>query len=555
MMTNIAIIKTKELINSVISHCRLVFCISAITASLHIHDLTNNPLAIIPLGKAQLKTGYIRIIHPIDLIQIGNTIKKVNSEVENNRISNPLYDLTQIKNSKLSETFMKLKPYARKITKRWDQVGQVWKWIAGSPDAEDLRIINSTMNSLINNNNKQIMVNQAISKRIQEITNITNEVLNMEKERMKNHSIEINQLLILSNLDSLQNQIETLEEAILMAKHGIPSSKLLSIKDFRVIASFLQNHDVHIRSFEELLSQSTAQVMLNETHIAYMLKVPQLSLRQYEYNFIDSIIKNEKRILINQNYIIRNETHIYELAQPCQFHNRDYICDGIHLISPSKCIDALVKGQHSNCTFEKVYSNGLTKRISDSVILINDAIVDISSNCSETHQQLNGSFLIQFEDCKISINGEPYMNFEATIPSRSYYPTTGLKVQEMSIIDTPPAEYLQNLTLEHRDHLDTLKLETNSLQWKINIFGSISSTILITGIAFGIYLFISRRASNLNITLPPIKFRKDEKDPDGTTNIPLEIIREDPDELPPERKREIEEFLNTPSPYRAVHQL
>lgn len=529
---------------------------STATCTLHIHDLTNNPLAIIPIGKAQLKTGHVRIIHPIDLIQIGNTIRKVNNDIKLNTISNPLYELTQIKSSKLAETFMKLKPYVKRISKRWDQLGQAWKWIAGSPDAEDLRMINVTLNSLITNNNKQIMINQAISKRIQEITNITNEVLSMEKERMKNHSIEINQLLVLSNLDSLQSQVETLEEAILMAKHGIPSSKLLSIKDFRVIAAFLEEHDVYIKSFEELLSQSTAQVMLNETHIAYMLKVPQLSPRQYEYNYIDSIIKNDKRILINQNYVIRNESHLFELTQPCQLHNRNYVCDSINLYNPSKCIDALVRGQHSNCTFEKVYSNGLIKRINDGVILINDAIVEVSSNCSETHQQLNGSFLIQFEDCKVFINGELYTNYEVNLPKRPYYPTTGLKVHELSIIDSPPTEYLQNLTLEHRDHLDTLRLENNSLHWKLNIFGSLSSTLIIILFAIGLYIYLSTRPAKIKIQIPPIKFTRDQKKPDeGNVNIPLEVIREDPNELSSERKREIEEFLNTPSPYRPIHQL
>lgn len=126
------------------------------------------------------------------------------------------------------------------------------------------------MNSLILQNNRQIFINQAIDKRIQEITDITNQVLKIENERTKNHSIEINQLIVLSNLDSLQNQVETLEEAILMAKHGIPSSKLLSMRDFNRIAAFLQTHDVQITSFEELLSQSKAQVNHRTTFQLYI---------------------------------------------------------------------------------------------------------------------------------------------------------------------------------------------------------------------------------------------------------------------------------------------
>ncbi|XP_055641503.1 uncharacterized protein LOC129778561 [Toxorhynchites rutilus septentrionalis] len=170
----------------------------------------------------------------------------------------------QIKNYKLYETFLKLKPFIKR-QKRWDTIGTVWKWVAGNPDADDLRIINATLNSLITQNNKQVMINQAISNRIQEVTDLANQMLLMEKQKAKNHSIEINHLMILSNLDSLQDQIETLEEAILMAKHGIPSSKLLSMRDFNTIATFLGDHDIFVTSFEELLSQSTAQDALYES--------------------------------------------------------------------------------------------------------------------------------------------------------------------------------------------------------------------------------------------------------------------------------------------------
>ncbi|XP_055598763.1 uncharacterized protein LOC129748251 [Uranotaenia lowii] len=325
-------------------------------------------------------------------------------------------------------------------------------------------MVNSSINSLVEQNNRQVLINEAIDKRIQEITDITNQVLKIENEREKNHSIEINQLIILSNLDSLQNQVETLEEAILMAKHGIPSSKLLSMRDFAKISTFLQSHDVHINSFEELLSQSKAQVLLNKTHIIYMLKIPQMSKNVFEYDYIDSIIKNTKRIKINNNYIIRNLSHVYELTEPCEDRDDFYLCDDAKLDHANECIYKLATGKHSNCTFEKVYSEGLVKRINEDTILINNAIAEVSSNCTESSQVLTGSFIIQFGQCNLHINGEQYSNFELTVPGRTYFPTTGLRVNELHTIDAPPAEYLQNLTIEHRDKLEYLK-DADQLQF------------------------------------------------------------------------------------------
>ena len=116
---------------------RLALCVSIAHATIQIHDLTNNPLAIIPLGKAKIRTGHIRIIHPIDLTQISQTINNVNDDIQNNPSTNPLYELIQIKNQKLYETFLKIKPNNIR-QKRWDTIGTVWKWIAGSPDVHDL---------------------------------------------------------------------------------------------------------------------------------------------------------------------------------------------------------------------------------------------------------------------------------------------------------------------------------------------------------------------------------------------------------------------------------
>ncbi|XP_058064628.1 uncharacterized protein LOC131214267, partial [Anopheles bellator] len=147
-------------------------------------------------------------------------------------------------------------------------------------------------------------------------------VLTLEHERIRQRSVELQQLIIISNLDSLQNHLESIEEAIILAKHGIPSSKIL-----------------------------------------------------------------------------RN---------------------------------------HSDCVFEKIYSNGIIKRIDETNILINDAIAGISSNCSNINQQLQGSFLIQFSKCSIYINGEEFTNLETTIPARSYYPTLGIMATEIDIIDEPP---------------------------------------------------------------------------------------------------------------------
>lgn len=77
-----------------------------------------------------------------------------------------MHQLLIVKQQILYDTYMKLAPivnthiHTHTRTKRWDTIGTVFKWVAGTPDADDLRLINSSMNSLIVETNKQILINQ-----------------------------------------------------------------------------------------------------------------------------------------------------------------------------------------------------------------------------------------------------------------------------------------------------------------------------------------------------------------------------------------------------------
>lgn len=89
---------------------------------MHIHDLNNSPLTVILLGEAKIKIGFIRILHPIDLNDINNIIISINRDVQDRKQCNALQELITIKNRKLYETFLKIKPFIKRY-KRWDAIG------------------------------------------------------------------------------------------------------------------------------------------------------------------------------------------------------------------------------------------------------------------------------------------------------------------------------------------------------------------------------------------------------------------------------------------------
>ena len=77
-------------------------------------------------------------------------------------------------------------------TKRWDSLGSAWKFVAGSPDANDLRIINSTINGLIQNNNAQVKINRELNQQMKEFVFQTTQAISLYKSgALENHSINI----------------------------------------------------------------------------------------------------------------------------------------------------------------------------------------------------------------------------------------------------------------------------------------------------------------------------------------------------------------------------
>ena len=100
----------------------------------------------------------------------------------------------------------KLSPVNR--FKRWDSVGTVWKYLAGNPDANDLRIINSSLNDLIDNNNKQITINRQFNNKIKELA------FNTVKVIEQSNSLETHSIVIYMHLEKIIESVQGIIDSI-----------------------------------------------------------------------------------------------------------------------------------------------------------------------------------------------------------------------------------------------------------------------------------------------------------------------------------------------------
>lgn len=439
---------------------------------LHVHDLTNNPLAIIPLGPARISNNYLRLIHRIDLKLIDETIQSLNYQAQD-RVDNKsvMSSLIKAKIDKLNFTFKKLKPYTR--AKRWETLGRFWKYVSGSPDAEDLRIINKTSNSLIDQNDRQIAINHVFENRLTNISNYIVEMINNFDSLASETSIGFDSVNLLFNIDELTKQLEYIEEAIDLARQNIPSSRIISLSEIEAIQQFLAHNSLDTTTVENVLDIASAYVIYNKDVIIYILKVPKIKNSEYMLNFVESVISNKTRIYLTSNYYLSGPI-LYSTKAPCSKYKNIYICPSSQLEPMAECIQHIIKGENAQCPTERVYSDNIVRIVDDGNIFINDADMTIASNCSNTQRKLKGAFLIQFSSCTLKLNEEEYANNNIEIKTKSFIPTTGVKVNSTFTINRIPLEYLQELHMEQRQHIKHLNLTTDSLHWNLHLFGWLS---------------------------------------------------------------------------------
>lgn len=432
------------------------------------------------MGQARIQTGHIRVVCPINITDIETTLKNIEINTTENQHLAAINNLIIHKKQILSEKIKKIKSGDRNRIRRAEIIGTVWKFMAGNPDANDLRRIEAALNNLNKQNNIQISINQAIENRINNITHATNMLIT--SQRKQSHNMIVNLIVIMDNLDTLRQQTEAIEDAIILASKGMPSSKIFTSSELESIVTNLMVQAPDITSTEELLLQATAEIMRNESHLIYILKIPKSSNATYRYKYIEALPKNHKRITHRSNYVIQNATHVFSLSDQCTKTSNSFICESKIVSDAPTCITELLKKDPTNCPTEDVNPNGIVKKINETTLLIINANINLTSNCTDINRILNGSYIIFNDACELIINGEPFFNVDAAIKGIAYQPLATVPEISLDPSTIAPLELIPELTIEQREQLNDVEFDypasNNAIMWV-----SGSSLIIIAAIA------------------------------------------------------------------------
>lgn len=374
-------------------------------------DYSNSQLIAINTGQAKIQDGNFKLIHIIELDKYQRLIDDVKSIFEEHITeTQSLFPYLKHEILYIQNLLNNLRP--TRVKRSFDSIGKAWKWIAGNPDHEDFEIIENKINNVLKNNNKQVIINQLYNDRINNITKMANEITNAIKKdnRFSDHLA----LDIQAKLNLIKEELVNIGYAIHWAKLGIVNSMLLSKSEIKLATDALDKDNLPYSTPEEALDFANIKIVTNNSCIFYIINIPITTKEIYDKLLIKPIKKNNIINEIDYNLILRNTKDIFGIIKDCKTINNLSICNKNNIvnISNSTCIPNLLKSLKGTCN--KINNNHIPiiDEISEGILLLNqfDDIITINDNS----YHINGTFLINFHNVTVFINGTTFISKEVS---------------------------------------------------------------------------------------------------------------------------------------------
>lgn len=443
---------------------------------------------------AKIQDGTLKLLHVIDLTYYQDILDDMTNYTEHHvSKSNPFYSTIHFELSQTIELLNTVNP--KKKRRALDFLGTAWKYIAGSPDHNDLEMLTENINNIAQNNNKQILINKQNNERLNNLTKISNELTNIIKK--DNKIIDEIAINTQQRLRLLKEEIVNIKFAIQWAKVNMINTMLLNKNELKLAIETLNKENIPFKTIEEAMEFADVAVMSNERKLLYVIKIPLTLIQTYKNLIIRPVKKGNLVPQLVYKEILVNSNEIFGINNECKKYNSVKICgkNQITNISDSNCIPKLINGFNSSCTYTNDHHIPTIEQIGPGIILLNDfngTIYYLSKN-----QSLSGTFLIKFHNTSFKINDQLFRNTEIStldlLPA-IFQPTP----EEKKRIQLLSLESLNELHLNNTKEIALI--QTHNVVYKSITFTTI--TIIIIIISIMILLQKNRKVLIVNNTLP-----------------------------------------------------
>lgn len=420
-------------------------------------DYSNARLITIQNGIARKQDGTFKVIHSINLEQYQALSEDLESIVDANiTYSHPLRPF-------LTQQVISIKGLLRRLApnrprRSIDFIGSAWKWIAGTPDSHDFEILDQKIGNLLENNNRQLIINELTTDRIREISNITNEILKVRKEDWNNE--------LASNLEHklilIEKELQNIEYAIQWARVNIVNSFILSKTEVETLNDVLTTYNIPLFSIDELLSFGNVKIVTNSKEILYILSIP-ITENKVCKMFLAKPVKIGYFVdKIEFNKILNCNNVLFAIKDNCKNYNELTICNRDKLIELKEdyCITNLFKNKIGNCTQVNNEHIPTIEEIESDLILLNQ--YDGTIKVNEEEIGLNGTYLVKYFNTTIYIDNREFFSKEVS-GSKPLPAFLQPKANNVITEEVLSLERIQKINLENIKRLELIEHKNNIL--------------------------------------------------------------------------------------------
>lgn len=474
----------------------LVLAVNA--QQLDVHDLTNNN-GYIPIKTGELKTinHYDKILHFINLKAYDKSMSAISDNI------NALKTIT-FEDKRLLETIDKdftllqakinsLQIHSKSKRGLVNILGKGLKYIAGSMDSDDEKLINEAIiqiqdNERITNEtlSELVHVNNFMTEQINNVTqhinnqqtHISSYINNFKRESMNRIQTLEDEVRFIEqayridkDISFLKNHIDDIGQIIFSSKLGVIPTDILTKREIDLITDFDSYNNMKI------------VVILDDSNIILTLLIPQFStniLSKIRFEPLPNAM-NKSLILSQYEILVDNDNIIYDT-------NIKENLEKNLLKLENKCIENILKFQEAHCALETL-KESLVIEIVPGVIILKNFNDKITHNCNKLDIRQKGTFLIKFENCRVNISNITYNNVNIKIHETFILPNLITEIKEKKNVTKLDLK-LENLYIKQISHENNIELLMKKNE-KINVISISTDAVILFIIILLTFIVIS----------------------------------------------------------------
>lgn len=361
-------------------------------------------------------------------------------------------------------------------------LGTALKVIAGTPDFDDFNEVKTKAEQLIESHERQIDINTAVQKRINELSSVINKLTNSAKKN-EIHTGHLYEAIINRNR-AIITDLNNLFYSIVLAKLNVLNPSILDDQEIHKL--LFPNFNVTI---SDIISSSKLKVLQGNDLLYFIVKFPEVKEICKKIRTIP-VVHNKKMIMLETEFF-GDCNGVFKPLQRCTQTSASDICQ---LGKNNNCSHKLLHKYSAVCKTISAHHVEPIIELSDGTVLLNDDYFLVKDE--ETSPILiKGTYLLTFQD-EINVNNTIYKNFKRNNMVSPAMPSSH-NINFTGHVDHLSLQYLKELNLKNINHITSLRstVKQGHFIWLL-----ITIPLFLTGLI--IIIILIRKPNKFTISIP-----------------------------------------------------